>query len=114
MDLKEAIDLTVEGAKDWECIGGFLYKWKSEVNAMLLTEFEQKSYDDGLIKVGVEIGMEKGIEKGIEKGKEEGKEEERIKTICNMFALNLSPEIIARACDVSVDYVLSLKKRLDD
>lgn len=36
---------------------------------MLLTEFDQKSYDRGLIKVGVE------------KGKKEGIEEERMKNI---------------------------------
>ena len=31
-----------------------LYRWKNEVSVMLLTEFDQKSYDNGLIKVGVE------------------------------------------------------------
>ena len=66
---------------------------------MLLTEFDQKSYDRGLIKVGVE------------KGKKEGIEEERMKNIHNMFTLNLSPEIIAKTCEVPVDYVLDLKKR---
>ena len=62
---------------------------------MLLTEFDQKSYDNGLIKVGVE----------------KEKEEERIK---NMFTLNLPPEIIAKTCEVSVDYVLDLKKDLEN
>lgn len=66
---------------------------------MLLTEFDQKSYDKGLIKVGVE------------RGRKEGREEERMKNIRNMFMLNLSPEIIAKTCEVSVDYVLDLKKR---
>ena len=64
---------------------------------MLLTEFDQKSYDNGLIKVGVE----------------RGREEERIKNIRNMFILNLPPEIIAKTCEVSVDYVLNLKKELE-
>ncbi len=41
---------------------------------MLLTEFDQKSYDNGLIKVGVE----------------KGKEEERIKNIRNMFYVESS------------------------
>ena len=54
---------------------------------MLLTEFDQKSYDNGLIKVGVE----------------RGREEERIKNIRNMFTLNLP-----------VDYVLDLKKDLEN
>lgn len=98
MNLKEAIDLAVEQVKEWECIGDFLYRWKSEVSVMLLTEFDQKSYDNGLIKVGVE----------------KGKEEERKKNIRNMFTLNLPPEIIAKTCEVSVDYVLDLKKDLEN
>ena len=65
---------------------------------MLLTEFDQKSYYNGLIKVGVE----------------RGREEERIKNIRNMFTLNLPPEIIAKTCEVPVDYVLDLKKDLEN
>ena len=68
------------------------------MSVMLLTEFDQKSYDNGLIKVGVE----------------RGREEERIKNIRNMFILNLPPEIIAKTCEVSVDYVLDLKKDLEN
>ena len=64
---------------------------------MLLTEFDQKSYDNGLIKVGVE----------------RGREEERIKNIRNMFILNLPSEIKAKTCEVPVDYVLDLKKDLE-
>ena len=65
---------------------------------MLLTEFDQKSYDNGLIKVGVE----------------RGREQERIKNIRNMFILNLPSEIIAKTCEVPVDYVLDLKKDLEN
>ena len=90
MGVKEAIDLAIEEVREWECIGSFLYRCKSEVSVMLLTEFDEKKHEDNLINFG--------------------REEERIKNIRNMFKLNLSPEIIAKACDVSIDYVLSLKK----
>ena len=90
MCVKEAIDLAIEEAREWECIGSFLNRCKSEVSVMLLTEFDEKKHEDNLINFG--------------------REEERIKNIRNMFKLNLSPEIIAKACDVSIDYVLSLKK----
>ena len=93
MGLKKAIDEAVEKAREWECIGTFLYQCKSEVSVMLLTEFDEKKHEDSLIKLG--------------------KEEERMKNICNMLALSLSPEIIAKACEVSVDYVLNLKKTLE-
>ena len=65
---------------------------------MLLTEFDQKSYDNGLIKVGVE----------------RGREEERIKNIRNMFILNLPSEIIAKTCEGPGDYVLALKKDVEN
>ena len=61
---------------------------------MLLTEFDEKKHEDSLIKLG--------------------EEKERIKNIYNMLTLNIAPEIIAKACDVSVDYVLSLKKTLEN
>lgn len=68
------------------------------MSVMLLTEFDQKSYDNGLIKVGVE----------------RGREEKRIKNIRNMFILNLPSEIIAKTCEVPIDYVLDLKKDLEN
>ena len=76
--------------------GMFLYQCKSEMSVMLLTEFDEKKHEDNLIKLG----------------EKEGREKERMKNICSMLALSLSPEIIV-ACEVSVDYVLNLKKELE-
>ena len=64
---------------------------------MLLTEFEQKSYDDGLIKIGVE----------------KGKEEERHEKICEMITMNFPLESIAQLYKVPVDYILKLKRNLE-
>lgn len=94
MNLKEAIDLAVEQVKEWECIGDFLYRWKSEVSVMLLTEFDQKSYDNGLIKVGVE--------------------KERYEKMCEMITMNFPVESIAKLYKVPVDYVLKLKNDLEN
>ena len=94
INLKEAIDKAVEKARDWECIGTFLYQWKSEVSVMLLTEFDQKSYDSGLIKVGVE--------------------QERYEKMCEMITMNFPVESIAKLYKVTVDYVLDLKKDLEN
>ena len=70
--------------------GGWLNKGSA-------TEFDEKKHEDNLIKLG----------------EKEGREKERMKNICSMLALSLSPEIIAKACEVSVDYVLNLKKELE-
>ena len=92
MNLKEAIDVAIEKAREWECIGTFLYQCKSEVSVMLLTEFDQKSYDNGLIKVGVE--------------------KERYEKMCEMITMNFSVESIAKLYKVPVNYVLKLKNDL--
>ena len=94
VNLKEAIDLAVEQVKEWECIGDFLYRWKREVSVMLLTEFDQKSYDNGLIKVGVE--------------------KERYEKMCEMMTMNFPVESIAKLYKVPVDYVLKLKNDLEN
>ncbi len=94
MNLKETIDVAIEEAKDWECIGTFLYQCKSEVSVMLLTEFDQKSYDNGLIKVGVE--------------------KERYEKMCEMITMNFPVESIAKLYKVPVNYVLKLKNDLEN
>lgn len=52
MELKRAIDTAVNVASKWKCIGKFLSQFKSEVNDMLLTEFDQKSYEEDLKEEG--------------------------------------------------------------
>ena len=61
---------------------------------MLLTEFDQKSYDNGLIKVGVE--------------------KERYEKMCEMITMNFPVESIAKLYKVPVDYVLKLKNDLEN
>lgn len=94
IELRKDIDIAIEKAKDWECIGTFLYQCKSEVSVMLLTEFDQKSYDNGLIKVGVE--------------------KERYEKMCEMLTMNFPVESIAKLYKVPVDYVLDFKKNLEN
>ena len=94
MNLKEAIDKAVEKARDWECIGTFLYKCKSEVSVMLLTEFDEKKHEDSLIKLGVE--------------------KERYEKMCEMITMNFPVESIAQLYKVTVDYVLDLQRNLEN
>ena len=60
-----------------------------------------------------DIGGKKSMNRIYKAFEKEGREKERMKNICSMLALSLSPEIIAKACEVSVDYVLNLKKELE-
>ncbi len=94
MGVKEAIDLAIEEAREWECIGSFLNRCKSEVSVMLLTEFDEKKHEDNLINFG--------------------REEERYEKMCEMITMNFPIESIAKLYKVTVDYVLNLKKELDN
>ena len=102
MGVKEAIDLAIEKVREWECIGSFLYRCKSEVSVMLLTEFDEKKHEDNLINFGKE------------KGEKEGREKERYEKMCEMITMNFPIESIAKLYKVTVDYVLNLKKELDN
>ena len=94
MGVKEAIDLAIEEAREWECIGSFLYQCKSEVSVMLLTEFDEKKHEDSLIKLG--------------------EEKERHERMCEMITMNFPIESIAKLYKVTVEYVLNLKKELEN
>lgn len=61
---------------------------------MLLTEFDEKKHEDSLIKIGVE--------------------KERYEKMCEMITMNFPVESIAKLYKVTVDYVLKLKKDLEN
>ena len=65
---------------------------------MLLTEFDEKKHEDNLINFG----------------KEKGREKERYEKMCEMITMNFPIESIAKLYKVTVDYVLKLKKELDN
>lgn len=90
VDLKKAIDLAIEKAKEWKCIGSFLYRCKSEVSVMLLTEFDEKKHEDNI------------------------RADERKIIICNMLQENYSVDDIVKIFKVPIDYVLTLKKQLEN
>lgn len=90
VDLKKAIDLAIEKAKEWKCIGSFLYRCKSEVSVMLLTEFDEKKHEDNI------------------------RADERKIIICNMLQENYSVDDVVKIFKVPIDYVLNLKKQLEN
>jgi len=69
---KDAISLAVDDAADYECIGKLLRKCKGDVINMLLTEFNQKEYEDMLRKEYLEEGRAEGRAEGLAEGLAEG------------------------------------------
>lgn len=92
MSLKDAVDTAIDKAENLKYIGSFLSKCRSEVNAMLLTEFNQKSYDNELF--------------------EEGKKAEQDKRMRKMIKMNFSVKDIAELYGISEDYVKQLKNNM--
>ena len=88
--MKKTIDLAAKEAKEWKCIGSFLYRCKSEVSVMLLTEFDEKKHEDNI------------------------RADERKIIICNMLQENYSIDDVVKIFKVPIDYVLNLKKQLEN
>ena len=61
---------------------------------MLLTEFDEKKYEDNI--------------------RADERYKQTRKTISNLLKTKLSIEDIAESCEVPIDYVLNLKKKLEN
>jgi predicted transposase/invertase (TIGR01784 family) len=69
----------------------------------------EKATSDGLAK-GIEQGIEKGMEQGIEKGMEQGMQRANTETVKNLLQMGiLSAEQIAKAANVTLDFVLAVQ-----
>lgn len=91
MGLKDAIDMVIDNTNNWKYIGEFLKKCKSEVGSMLLTEFNQKLYEQELL--------------------EEGKKQNQIIMVRNLIKnAHLSPTTAMNFLEIPIesrDYILS-------
>ena len=79
-----------------------------------LDKVESRGYNRGLqygMKQGISKGISKGISQGITQGVSQGDKERLQKVVNNMSAMGMSDEIIARACDESVERIRELLKQ---
>ena len=88
--IKKVINLAVEKAKEWKCIGSVLYWCKSEASVVLLTEFDEKKHENNI------------------------RADERKIIICNMPQENYSVDDVIKIFKVPTDYVLNLKRQLEN
>lgn len=72
--LKAAIDRAIDTCIRKGILTDILIKCRSEVQSMLLTEFNEKKYRRLMMQEGREEGLEIGREEGREIGREEGRE----------------------------------------
>ena len=74
MPYEKAVDEAVKWCIENEILKDVLEEERSAVMLEMLTQFDEKSYEEGLR----EEGREEGLEEGLQKGREEGREEQRL------------------------------------
>ena len=77
---------------------------------MLLTEFDEKKYQEYLIKEAHEEGLQTGREEGREEGLQAGREEERMRAIKMMYTLGISTDVIAEKMQMTEEEVAMIIK----
>lgn len=70
--LKTAIDKAIDTCISKGILTDILIKCRSEVQSMLLTEYNPKKYRQLFIEEAQEIGLQQGREEGLQQGREEG------------------------------------------
>ena len=78
LEIREAVDKAVKDCIRDDILKEYLSSHKSEVVGMLFTEFDEKKYQEYLIKEAHEEGLQTGREEGREEGLQAGREEERM------------------------------------
>ena len=73
---------------------------------MLFTEFDEKKYQEYLIKEAHEEGLQTGREEGLQAGREE----ERMRAIKMMYTLGISTDVIAEKMQMTEEEVTRIIK----
>ncbi len=58
LPLEQAVDMAVKEAGNWQCLGRFLQKHRSEVVSVVLMEYDEKLQEDTCFKEGIKEGLE--------------------------------------------------------
>ena len=95
LSLKEAVDTVTDSCISENILKEFLVKHRGEVREMVLTTFDQESYERITQKVGEEAGFLKGEETGLLKG--------TISLVCKKLRRGKTPEQIADEMETDSD-----------
>ena len=110
LEIREAVDKAVKDCIRDDILKEYLSSHKSEVVGMLLTEFDEKKYQEYLIKEAHEEGLQTGREEGREEGLQAGREEERMRAIKMMYTLGISTDVIAEKMQMTEEEVTRIIK----
>ena len=100
----EAVDAAVVSCINDGILKDFLLAHRAEVVTMVLTEFDEKTFVEGI--------KQEGREEGLKEGLKEGREEEQRDQISKMLNKGKTPEQIADFCDYPMKLVLEVQSDL--
>ena len=101
-------------------LSDYLARKSTEVENMLMTEYDydtdiavqrEEAYEDGLSK-GLQQGMSQGITQGISQGIKQGAYEKAVETAKSMLADNLNIQFVAKYTNLPVETIQQLEKDL--
>ena len=97
-------------------LSDYLARKSTEVENMLMTEYDydtdiavqrEEAYEDGLSK-----GLQQGMSQGISQGIKQGAYQEKLETAKNFLSMGLSIEQISRGTGLSLETLQQLEKDL--
>ena len=104
--IPEALTTAIKQSIKQGFLSDYLSRKSTEVENMLLTEYD---YDTD-IAVQRQEAYEDGVEKGISQGIQQGSQQKAIETAKNMLKEGLSVEQISRCTSLTVDTIDKLKE----
>ena len=104
-EIPEALTVAIKQSIKQGFLSDYLSRKSTEVENMLLTEYD---YDTD-IAVQRQEAYEDGVEKGISQGIQQGSQQTKIETAKNFISMGLSIEQVAQGTGLSIETVKSLK-----
>ena len=104
--IPEALTVAIKQSIKQGFLSDYLSRKSTEVENMLLTEYD---YDTD-IAVQRQEAYEDGMEQGISQGIQQGSQQAKIETAKNLLSMALSIENIAKATGLSVEEIKSISK----
>ena len=103
--IPEALTTAIKQSIKQGFLADYLSRKSTEVENMLLTEYD---YDTD-IAVQRQEAYEDGMEQGISQGIQQGSQQAKIETAKNLFLKNIPMDIIAECTGLSIDFIKTLK-----
>jgi predicted transposase/invertase (TIGR01784 family) len=105
-EIPEALTVAIKQSIKQGFLSEYLSRKSTEVENMLLTEYD---YDTD-IAVQRQEAYEDGMEQGITQGIQQGSQQAKIETAKNLLSMSISIENISKATNLSVEEIKALAK----